>query len=79
MRTNTLVILTPKGIRFTQHLSGPVTRFLAFTIELAGITLISGIFSRFLSLAAVISADFVLPARMVCYFVVSIGYSMLLE
>src|SRR5271170_3797465 len=65
MRTNTLVILTPEGIRFTQHLAGPVTRFLAFAIDLAGITLISGIFSQFLSLAAVVNADFVLAARTV--------------
>jgi uncharacterized RDD family membrane protein YckC len=79
MRTNTLVILTPEGIRFTQHLVGPVTRFLAFAIDLAGIALISSLFSQLLSLAAVVSADFVLAARTVCYFVVSIGYSMFLE
>jgi uncharacterized RDD family membrane protein YckC len=79
MRTNTLVILTPEGISFTQHLAGPITRFLAFAIDLAGITLISGIFSQVLLLAAVVSADFVLAARTVCYFVVSFGYSMLLE
>jgi uncharacterized RDD family membrane protein YckC len=79
MRSNTLIVLTPEGIRFTQHLAGPVTRFLAFAIDLAGITLISGIFSQFLSLAAVASADFVLAARTICYFVVSIGYSMFLE
>ena len=56
-----------------------MTRFLAFAIDLAGITLISGIFSEFLSLAAILSPDFVLAARTVCYFVVSVGYSMLLE
>jgi uncharacterized RDD family membrane protein YckC len=79
MRTNRLVIITPEGISFTQHLAGPVTRFLAFAIDLAGITLISGIFSQLILLAAVVSADFVLAARTICYFVVSIGYSMLLE
>ena len=79
MRTNTLVILTPEGIRFTQRLAGPVTRFLAFAIDLAAITLVSGIFSQLLSLAAVVSPDFVLAARTICYFVVTVGYSMLLE
>src|SRR3984957_13292734 len=76
MRTNTLVILTPEGIRFTQRLAGPVTRFLAFAIDLAGITLVSGIFSQLLSLAAMGGPDLILAARTVCYFVVSVGYSM---
>ncbi len=79
MRTNSLIIRTPEGISFTQHLAGPVTRFLAFSIDLAGITLISGMLSQVLLLAAIVSPDFALAARTVSYFVVSIGYSILLE
>jgi uncharacterized RDD family membrane protein YckC len=79
MRTNSLIIRTPEGISFTQHLAGPVTRFLAFSIDLAGITLISGLLSQVLLLAAIVSPDFVLAARTICYFVVSVGYSILLE
>jgi uncharacterized RDD family membrane protein YckC len=79
MRTNTLVILTPEGISFTQRLAGPVTRFLASSIDLAGITLISGILSQVILLAAIVNPDFALAARTICYFVVTIGYSILLE
>jgi uncharacterized RDD family membrane protein YckC len=79
MRTNTLIILTPEGISFTQHLAGPVTRFLAFAIDLAGIALVAGILSQLLLLAAVVNADFALAARTLSYFVVTIGYSILLE
>jgi len=79
MRTNSLIIRTPEGISFTQHLAGPVTRFLAFGIDLAGITLISGMFSQVLLLAAIVSADFALALRTVSYFVVTIGYSIVLE
>ena len=79
MRTNSLIIRTPEGISFTQHLAGPVTRFLAFSIDLAGITLISGMLSQVLLLAAIVSPDFALAARTVSYFVVSIGYSILFE
>src|SRR6202051_2545739 len=79
MRTNTLVIQTPEGISFTQHLAGPVTRFLASSIDLAGITLISGILSQVILLAAIVNPDFALAARTICYFVVTIGYSILLE
>jgi uncharacterized RDD family membrane protein YckC len=79
MRTNSLIIRTPEGISFTQHLAGPVTRFLAFGVDLAGITLISGMLSQVLLLAAIVSADFALALRTVSYFVVTIGYSILLE
>jgi len=79
MRTNVLIIRTPEGISFTQHLAGPVTRFLAFAIDLAGITVISSVLSQVLLLAAIVSADFALAARTVSYFVVTIGYSILLE
>jgi uncharacterized RDD family membrane protein YckC len=79
MRTNSLIIRTPEGISFTQHLAGPVTRFLAFAIDLAGISLISGMLSQVLLLAAIVSADFALAAQAVSYFVVTVGYSILLE
>ncbi|MBV8140777.1 MAG: RDD family protein [Verrucomicrobia bacterium] len=79
MRTNKLLIRTPEGISFTQRLAGPVTRFLAFAIDLAGITLISGTLSQVLLLAAIVSPDFALAARSICYFVVTIGYSILFE
>jgi uncharacterized RDD family membrane protein YckC len=79
MRTNRLILRTPEGISFTQLLAGPVTRFLAFSIDLAGITLISGTLSQVLLLAAIVSPDFALAARTICYFVVTIGYSILFE
>ncbi len=79
MRLNTLTIRTPEGISFRQHLAGPVTRFLAFAIDLAGITLISGMLSQILLLTAIVSPDFALAARTISYFVVTIGYSILFE
>jgi uncharacterized RDD family membrane protein YckC len=79
MRTNKLIIRTPEGICFTQYLAGPVTRFLAFAIDLAGIGLISGLLSQVLLLAAMVNTDFALAARTVCYFLVTVGYSILLE
>ncbi len=79
MRANTLIIRTPEGISFTQSLAGPVTRFLAFAIDLAAIGLISGLLSQILLLTAIVSPDFAFAARTICYFVVTIGYSILLE
>src|SRR5271165_4724565 len=68
-----------EGICFAQNLAGPVTRFLAFAIDLAGIGLISGLLSQVLLLTAVINTDFALAARTVCYFLVTVGYSIVLE
>src|SRR5580704_14476702 len=79
MRSNTLIILTPEGVSFTQHLAGPVTRFLAFAIDLGGIALAASILSQVLLLTAIVNADFALAARTFSYFVVTIGYSILLE
>ncbi len=79
MRSNTQIIRTPEGISFTQHLAGPVTRFLAFSVDLAAITVISGLLSQVLLLTAIVNSDFALAARTICYFVVTIGYSILLE
>jgi uncharacterized RDD family membrane protein YckC len=79
LRTNKLIIITPEGISFTQYLAGPVTRLLAFAIDLAGIAVVAGILSQILLLAAIISSDFALAARTISYFVVTIGYSILLE
>ena len=79
MRTNKLIIRTPEGICFAQHLAGPVTRFLAFAIDLAGIGLISGVLSEVLLLTAIVNPDIALAARTICYFIVTVGYSIFLE
>jgi uncharacterized RDD family membrane protein YckC len=79
MRRNSFTIRTPEGISFTQPLAGPVTRFLAVSIDLAAIVVISGTLSQVLLLMAVINPDVALAFTTICYFVVSVGYSILLE
>jgi uncharacterized RDD family membrane protein YckC len=79
MRRNSFTIRTPEGIRFTQRLAGPITRFLAVSIDLAAILVISITLSQVLLLSAVINADVALAITTICYFVVSVGYSILLE
>jgi len=79
MLSNTLIIRTPEGVSFRQRLAGPVTRLLACSIDFAGITVISGLLSQVVLLAAIVSPDLALAARTICYFVVTIGYSILLE
>jgi len=79
MRTSTLIIRTPEGIVFTQVLAGPVTRFLAWLVDVALImTLVIGLNFVFLLLAW-ISPDLAQAMNLLGYFLVSIGYGIYCE
>ncbi len=79
MRTDTLTIRTPQGITFSLPLAGPITRFLAFTIDLACVSAIvsaGGIVSQALG---ILSFDIAQAFTVLAYFAVSIGYGILTE
>jgi uncharacterized RDD family membrane protein YckC len=79
IRRNSFTIRTAEGISFTQHVAGPITRFLAFSVDLAAIALISQLLGQFVLITSVFNPDVALAVRTVSYFAVSIGYSILLE
>jgi uncharacterized RDD family membrane protein YckC len=78
-KLNTLLIKTPEGIVFSQLLAGPVTRFLAWAIDLACIAVIGGFSGTLLQLLGLVSADFARALSIVVYFVISLGYAIALE
>ena len=78
-KTNTLTIRTPEGIIFSLLLSGPVIRFLAWTIDLGAIIVISRILSALLGVLGILSLDIASAASIIAYFIVSIGYGILTE
>ena len=78
-RTNTLQIRTPEGIVFALLLAGPVTRFLAWTIDLACIAAIGSIVTTLLSVLKLLSVDIFAAVIVVAYFVISIGYAIATE
>jgi uncharacterized RDD family membrane protein YckC len=78
-KTNKLTIKTPEGIDFSLLLAGPVTRFLAWAIDLAGIAVISGVVSSLLGILGVLSRDFAVGASILAYFLISIGYGITME
>jgi len=59
-KTDTLLIKTPEGVVFSLLLAGPVTRFLAWAIDLACITVATSFVGMTLSLLKLISLDLVL-------------------
>ncbi|GAB4341318.1 MAG: hypothetical protein Kow0099_17900 [Candidatus Abyssubacteria bacterium] len=82
MRTekiNTLVIETPEGISFSMALAGPITRFYAWAIDLACISVITTVTSQLLYFLIVISRDLGGMILILLYFGISIGYGIVLE
>ncbi|QTA92473.1 RDD family protein [Desulfonema magnum] len=78
-RKRTLTIKTPEGIAFSLHLAGPVTRFLAWLIDLASIFVISLTARIAAGFLGVISPDIASAAVILAYFIISIGYGIAME
>ena len=78
-RTNTLIIKTPEGIEFSLLLAGPITRFLAWAIDLGTIVAIISILNMVFALLGILSRDLAMAANIIGFFIVSIGYGILTE
>jgi uncharacterized RDD family membrane protein YckC len=78
-KTRTLLIKTPEGIVFSLLLAGPITRFLAWLVDLAAIAAASGVVRAVLGLAGLISIDLSRGLAVLAYFFISIGYGMAAE
>src|SRR6266704_3336479 len=79
MRTSTLQIRTPEGIVFSQLLAGPVTRFLAWFVDLVCIVAVLVLLGFVFSLLQLISANLAGALYLLTYFVISIGYAIACE
>ena len=78
-RTNTLIIKTPEGIEFALLLAGPITRFLAWAIDMATIIAIISILNVVFGILGILSRDLAIAANIIGFFIVSIGYGILTE
>ncbi len=78
-RAAAVEIHTPEGVVFSLPLAGPVSRLLAVTVDgavvIAAFTAISVLFSA----AAPLIGEYALAAQVLFYFVLQIGYGLLLE
>ncbi|MEY2408011.1 MAG: hypothetical protein QOF48_681 [Verrucomicrobiota bacterium] len=78
-KTPTLNIRTPEGVVFSQQLAGPMTRFLAWSIDLSlliGFMILLNILLAFLSW---VSAEIAQALGLLMYFAFSIGYGIFTE
>jgi len=79
MKTAALQIRTPEGIVFSQLLAGPVTRFLAWFIDVVCISALLMLLGRVLMLLQILSPDFAAALYSLGYFLLSIGYGIAFE
>jgi len=79
MRTSTLQIRTVEGVVFSQQLAGPVTRFLAWFVDLLCIGLLMWAVGWLSMLVGFLSWNFAGAFSTLVYFVISIGYGIACE
>jgi uncharacterized RDD family membrane protein YckC len=78
-KVHQLLIRTPEGITFSYALAGPVTRSLAWILDAFCISMIAGALAQLAAFFALISPDFAMGLVMIVYFVVWVGYGIVLE
>jgi uncharacterized RDD family membrane protein YckC len=79
MKTASLQFRTPEGIVFSQLLAGPMTRFLAWVIDLACIFVMLGTLSSLVIALSLLSPNLGAAAGTLGYFFISIGYGIACE
>jgi uncharacterized RDD family membrane protein YckC len=78
-KINMLTIRPPEGIEFSLRLAGPVTRFLAWAVDLGAVMALISILNVVLGILGIVSRDLAMAANIIAFFVVSIGYGILTE
>ncbi len=78
-RINTLIIKTPEGIEFSLQLAGPITRFLAWAVDLGTIVALISVLNVVFGILGILSRDLAMAANIIAFFIVSIGYGILTE
>ena len=78
-RFNQLIIQTPEGVQFVHQLASPVVRVIAVAIDTLAIGSILSILSVSVFFLGLISLDIAAAFNVLLYFIVSVGYYILLE
>ncbi len=74
-----LEIRTPEGIVFTLPLAGPLTRFLAWGVDLAAIGATTSLLASLMTALGFVLGDVARALYAIFYFALSIGYGMACE
>ena len=74
-----LRIQTPEGISFSFQLASPISRMLAWLIDLGCILSLTAVLGQAASMLAILSADVAQAAYVMLYFTISTGYGIAFE
>ena len=75
----TLTIRTPEGIAFALPLAGPVSRMLAFVVDIGVVVTIGKLAEQILAPLGFLGRDFSEAIKILAYFVISLAYMSLAE
>ena len=78
-KTNSLIILTPEGIEFSLQLAGPITRCMAWWIDMVSISVLASLVNTILVFIGLFSGYLAYAIAILSYFVISIGYGIFFE
>lgn len=76
---STITIRTPEGIVFPLLPAGPLSRSLAWTVDLAAVSVVSGTVGKVALLLDLVSRGLGQAVYVLSYFLISVGYGMALE
>jgi len=79
VKTGALLIRTPEGIVFSQLLAGPVSRFLAWFMDLVCILALLFFVGQIIALLQLMSQSIAGAFYVLSYFIISIGYGIACE
>ena len=78
-KTNTLSVRTPEGIEFSLLLAGPITRCMAWCIDLVTVSTLFSILVAIPMFLGLFSINFAYALAILGHFVISIGYGIFFE
>jgi uncharacterized RDD family membrane protein YckC len=78
-RTNSLVIRLPEGVDFALPLAGPLSRFLALSIDVGIYLALCSAAGQLLAVFGILSGDLARASLILAYFVVPIAYGIACE
>jgi uncharacterized RDD family membrane protein YckC len=78
-RPTSLIIETPEGVEFSYQLASPVTRALAWMVDMAAVGVLTKGVDKVCEWLGRVNQDWSTAIAVILYFVISIGYGIVLE
>jgi uncharacterized RDD family membrane protein YckC len=77
--TNVMLVKTPEGVAFALPLASPITRMLAWSVDLLVILAAGIAFNIAIGFVSILAGDLAMAMRILGWFAISIGYGIALE